>query len=517
PPSPGSYSVSVNGSDGDNITVVSWNSTHYGINSTILEKATTRIDVILNFSRSETNISLNITDNASFNISQTFNFTVNVSMVGDGGSGCFVYISLNRTSVGLSPGESYSHSLGSIGSGQHVLTSWNLTANYTGSVNITVNSSCASDVVNFDNANVRVAYNITVVDFLLPVVSLEFPLNSTRAKNNQVLFRYNVSDDSAIANCSLFVDDVLNQTNYSVVRGVSMNFSAVIPLGLHNWSVNCTENSSNSMTGSSGNFLLNISPNLAPFFVSVSHDSPVDLFASSFREVECNASVQDSNEDDNISVNATWYFNSSQVFFGSADDNSTHYTNASCVNVSVSGEFRNFSCRTRLAYFASNGSWMCNFSAIDSGNLSSSSAGPFFINELVAVDAFPLAMEFGNITVTQVSQPQSVNVTNAGNIAINLTVFGFGGDNQSRYENYSFWCPRGLIDIGLERFGVDVLPYDAMHNLTPSPSGVNITLLKVVNQSNPVNVTNTTYWRVKVPPGVGGRCNGTVVFTGFVA
>ncbi len=516
PPSPGAYSTAINGSEGDNVTVTSWNATHYGINSSPLAKTTTTIHVILNITRSETNLSLNMSNNTVINMTQTFNFTINVSMIGgQNGIECSATLSINTSLISLTPGETYTHSLGNILPWQHVATSWNLTASASGSTNITANSSCNSDTINLDSLNRKTAYNITVADESAPVVSLESPSNNTRTKNNYVTFRYNVTDDSDMANCSLLISDVINQTNTSVVIGVSMNFTTTMPTGLFNWSVNCTDNGTSKKTGSSVAYLLNISPNIAPVITAVTIQQAVDLVPLSTAEIVCNATILDSNEDDTIQANATIYDQSVQ--FDSVDNNNSHYTNASCLNISTSGEMRNFTCRVKMLYFANNNTWLCNITAKDSGNATATSNQTFLVNELLSVSAASATIEYGNITVTQTSQAQLLNITNTGNVPINISVSGYGGDNQSLYENQSFWCPRGAIEIGLERFSISPDTFDQMHNLTKAPKEINMTLPKVTNQSNQTNSTATVYWRLRIPTGVAGMCNGTIVFIASLA
>ncbi|MEM2974376.1 MAG: Ig-like domain-containing protein, partial [Candidatus Micrarchaeia archaeon] len=95
-------------------------------------------------------------------------------------------------------------------------------------------------------------FNVTYKrDREAPNVTLIAPPNGTTLYSNNVLFQYNVSDESAIANCSLIINGVVNQTNTTVTRNVTQNFTATLGAGNYNWSVNCTDNSTNKNQGSS--------------------------------------------------------------------------------------------------------------------------------------------------------------------------------------------------------------------------------------------------------------------------
>ncbi|MBI2133961.1 hypothetical protein HYU11_04735 [Candidatus Woesearchaeota archaeon] len=516
PPKPGAYSSTINGTDGDLIEVTSWNITHYGLNRSQLTSTTTELLAILNTSKKETNLTINMTNNATVNAGNTFNFTVNITMIGvEDGTGCSVTIGINTSLIIFTGPDTSTRSLGNIPAGSFASTAWNLTAFASGSTNITANSSCNSDYRNFDNANSKTAYNITVIGSVLPQITLEAPENMTRKKNNHTIFSYNVTYQNSIENCSLIIDDAINQTNDSISRNASQNFTADLPIGLYNWSVSCTD-SINKVNGSSVKYIINITGNFAPAVSQVYAATPIDLTAGSTKEIECNATVLDSNLDDLVHANATFYDSSST--YGSPDSNTSHYSNASCLNISTNGEMHNFTCKANFLYYASNDTWKCNITATDNENMTSTAYANMSINQLIAIETTSSTVDFGNITVTQVSQMQTINVTNLGNIPVNLSLFGYGGDNQTIYENYSQWCPHGFIDLDFERFSKEEsTPYIQMHNLTTLPKDSNLTIQKVIDPSNITNTTGTTYWRIKIPAGIGGRCNGTIVFIASAA
>ncbi|MGC9310090.1 MAG: hypothetical protein ACP5E4_00005, partial [Candidatus Aenigmatarchaeota archaeon] len=86
----------------------------------------------------------------------------------------------------------------------------------------------AADAVNF------------TVDSGAPQVNLERPIDYSGDADGNVVFHYNVSDDSEILNCSLYVNGAFNASNASVDRGISQNFTVGgLGAGRHNWTILC--------------------------------------------------------------------------------------------------------------------------------------------------------------------------------------------------------------------------------------------------------------------------------------
>ncbi len=100
-----------------------------------------------------------------------------------------------------------------------------------------------------------VAYNISAAnntDYLplsdeysntAPTVNLTSPANNTGDNDGNLTFFYNVSDvDSNIANCSLIINSILNQTDTLITKDITQNFTLNnLAVGTYNWSVNCTD------------------------------------------------------------------------------------------------------------------------------------------------------------------------------------------------------------------------------------------------------------------------------------
>ncbi|MBI5046237.1 hypothetical protein HZC07_00710, partial [Candidatus Micrarchaeota archaeon] len=102
------------------------------------------------------------------------------------------------------------------------LTSFDVSGIPEGQHNWTV--GCNDSVGNLANAT-NSPRNFTI-DLTSPVVSLISPANATSTTNTSLNFTFNVTDDlSPILNCSLYINDTLNQTNESVLNDTNTLFS----------------------------------------------------------------------------------------------------------------------------------------------------------------------------------------------------------------------------------------------------------------------------------------------------
>lgn len=252
---------------------------------------------------------------------------------------------------------------------------------------------------------------------------------------------------------------------------------------------------------------------------------PIDLTPGGATVVTCNGSVQDINNFDDItSVNATFY--QSTVASDTADDNNTHYSNSSCL---VGGQTcsaiegsnnQNGSCLCNfpVQYYANNGSWQCNMTVIDSGDLKSTENSSFVkVNEVLGIDVETLSLDYGNLSVSQISDPVRENVTNIGNIPINVTIRGYGGNNESIGQNVTMMCESGTnITFNNQRFDVNNNSQNVfadMINLTNQTRQIaDLTIPKRTESAGFGNSSNSTFWRLQIPLGASGVCNGTIIF-----
>ncbi|RLJ03113.1 MAG: hypothetical protein DRP11_01680 [Candidatus Aenigmatarchaeota archaeon] len=522
PPLPqfkGSYAATINASDGDTLIVMAWNDSYYGVNTTTIVSGTTYANVVLNIIRpSELKVKIIQPLNNSIEpIGTSFSTIVNVTNIGGlTGTNCQVTISFSNSDVlYLTYGQGdATHNLGTIPAGSSNITSWNVSVNNTGSSNITVEGVCQSDNITFDKLNIDTVVNITSKDTVAPVIMLEYPGNNSKLTTPALLnvtFRYNVSDSSGIINCSLIINNTINQTDFDIKTGISQNFTQELPIGEYSWGINCTDNSTYYNEGSSLRYRLSIISNLPPTVSNLVCDNPVGLSIGTTRIVVCNGTVSDDNGNDDIKlVNATLYH--STVTSESQDDNNNHYTNSSCEMVSESASSRIYSCSFLVWYYADSGSWVFNMTATDNSSETGHGTTTTTVEELLAFNISHNVIDYGDLKPNNISHP-AINLTliNLGNVDINVTVEGYG---TTPGDGFSMICEQGNIDVSNERYSVtNETLFDDMFKLTSSEKSIgNFTLYQRSNDNDFGNSKNSTYWKIQIEGGTSGRCNGTIIF-----
>ncbi|MCP3682408.1 MAG: DUF2341 domain-containing protein [bacterium] len=95
-------------------------------------------------------------------------------------------------------------------------------------------------------------------DDIAPEIFLGDPQNNTESTNNDVVFFFGVYDElSAIDNCTLIVNGKINQTKNGsdIVESYNNDDNNItfydMPIGQYNWTLNCTDGSSNKNVGES--------------------------------------------------------------------------------------------------------------------------------------------------------------------------------------------------------------------------------------------------------------------------
>ncbi|MFH0869585.1 MAG: Ig-like domain-containing protein [archaeon] len=236
----------------------------------------------------------------------------------------------------------------------------------------------------------------------------------------------------------------------------------------------------------------------------------IDLIAGSVRSAFCNLTIISGDDYTSIeSVNATLY--SATTTLGAVDSNRTHYTNSSCSLVSGGGDSADYFCSFDLFYYAINGSWSCTAFARDNYTASNRS-DQTTVNQLFAINMTSDIINYSSLQPNQVSSEVTIDMVNIGNMPMNISVFGFGGENYSIGKNLSMICSINNISISSERYSTSSISYDSKSNLSSTPRDIGLTILPTNDTLGP-NV-NTTYWQFMVPVSSHslGLCNGSVVF-----
>lgn len=252
--------------------------------------------------------------------------------------------------------------------------------------------------------------------------------------------------------------------------------------------------------------------NSYPSISAISMGPYIDLSAGTTKSVTCNVSAYDFNGySDIVSVNATLWDNSTSTY-NAVDNVLNHYTNSSCSNITSSGFYANYTCSFDIVFYANNGTWICNASIIDQANFTNYFSNSSIINPLYALNITPI-IDYGNMILGATSNNITANITNFGNMPINISVRGYGGTNPVTGEGYAMICESGNITIENERFSAN--PLDDWNAKIPLNSTLkNITGLTVPKSTGGTS-WNTTYWQLYVNQtnNPWGLCNGTVEFT----
>lgn len=518
PPIPalaGSYSLVVNGSTGDTIIIRAYNSSHYGQTITALGTSSTIADVYLNMTRPP-EVNLTITsppNNTIVGILNILDVAVNMTVLINNGLNCNVTLIIeNESVINYSLGTNTTNLLGSINIGTYKNTSFELTALQSGNTNIFAQGMCENSQVSYLNLFYDSINNITVQDSNPPVVKLINPQNNAAINNsNQILFQYNVTDESSILNCSLHIDGKLNSTNYTVQKNGVQNFTYYLENGAYNWSVSCYDELNNFNQSIEYSLIVEVHYPVVTFPTTM---STVTLLAGASREVICNVSVEDGNGAADISMlNAT--IHSVTVSSSDLDDYNNHYTNSSCQQTSSSGNMTNYTCEFSVLYYAMNGTWQCNATAYDYQDLTTSNYTNFTIDTLYALNVSELLINYGTVATGALSMEQILNITNFGNRPLNITAVGYGGNDPISGLGYAMMCSSGYnITVENERYAFNpATAFTSKIPLTATPQDMGATLNK---QTIPgILQTNSSYWQLNVSVPQTGQCNGTIRLTAF--
>ncbi|MBT4136164.1 hypothetical protein HOD75_01700 [archaeon] len=145
--------------------------------------------------------------------------------------------------------------------------------NATGNVNTTheffiyVNQTADQTISDItEKWNVTILSNGTyseAIDNTAPTINLISPINNS-GQNPNIIFKFNTTDLNDINNCSLIFNGIINQTNTSITKDITQNFTINnLPISNYNWSINCTD-SYNNQQASTTNFFSIIQRNEFP-------------------------------------------------------------------------------------------------------------------------------------------------------------------------------------------------------------------------------------------------------------
>ncbi|MBW2990748.1 hypothetical protein KY348_03520 [Candidatus Woesearchaeota archaeon] len=247
--------------------------------------------------------------------------------------------------------------------------------------------------------------------------------------------------------------------------------------------------------------------------ITCNNGTAITLTAGSTYTVSCLVEIRDYNGGGDVNlINGTFYYYTNES--SDPDNNNSHYTNTSCnQSGAVSGYYVNWTCAFDVWYYAVNGTWEANVTVNDSYGSTDNDYNNATISALLALNVTDV-IDFGNLPVTNTSDLIEANVTNFGNVPINVSVYGFGGENEVLYAGLAMVCEQRNLTLPNERYSLNSTAlYADMTSVTGSP--VIVPALTVEKQTQPsVYMVNSTYWRlhINLTTNPFGVCNGTVVF-----
>ncbi len=363
-----------------------------------------------------------------------------------------------------------------------------------------------------NNTNVSETRNLTIN--LPPRISLVNPQDdAVNTSSNNITFYYNVTDPlDNISRCSLIIDTliVLNTTG-PINETITLNFTYTLSSGTHNWSIWCNDTYGLNSTSESRNITISLQPSILSILIDdfLTPENLTVLNAGSTKDVYCIVVVSDPLGPGNINyTRATFYYylNTS----GQPDNNNVHYTNASCSLNETTANNKTFNCGFSVYYHANNGTWHCNATSYNNLSNSASANKSTIINPLYAVNISD-GITFGDVEPNSASAELVVNMTNLGNMPINISVLGYA---RIIGDNYSMNCSDNTnLSIGAVRYSNVTSSFLSKTSLTGTAQQLRLTMIKPTSTTP---VLNYTYWQIMPDPYAGSAsryCEGYIIFS----
>jgi hypothetical protein len=271
--------------------------------------------------------------------------------------------------------------------------------------------------------------------------------------------------------------------------------------------------------------------NVYPEILNVSIDggaASVTLTPNTTKMVWCAAVLRDYNGEGDINLTNATFFAAVSSSYTASDDNNYHYSNASCVINTSFGSFNGYSddaytalsnCTFNVHYYAVPESWECHVWVKDQVGWMANSSNSITINQLLAV-GLPDLINYSEVNATYISDEQVANVTNLGNVRLNLSLEGYA---VTPGDGLAMNCSLGNvqnISIEYEKYNITNANIGAQTHTQANLNYSNLTTTPVIKFFNLTARFNDTeneaikssYWRIYVPIGVAGTCNGNIVF-----
>ena len=249
-----------------------------------------------------------------------------------------------------------------------------------------------------------------VFETVSPVINL-FPLSNNTNTTKEIIF--NISDDSSIVNCSVYLDGVFNSTNNSVINKSTNNSIVIngVSEGTHNSFVSCIDVYENTGNSSNVSFILDLT-NPSLFILS-----PLNITYNT-SAIEFNFLISDSYLD------SCWYnYNGVNVSMNCSQNLTLNIARDSHVNLFAysNDSFGNLVSENVSFYVSSEPVVeVVSFSTSGGGIASFSISDSSFVNGITRNLGKGSSLKF-NVN----NQTHNLTVNNVSNSSINITVQSF--------------------------------------------------------------------------------------------
>jgi hypothetical protein len=222
--------------------------------------------------------------------------------------------------------------------------------------------------------------------------------------------------------------------------------------------------------------------------------------------VWCNATVEDTNGYEDVTgANATLW-DPATAAETDGDDTDEHYTNSSCTLAGGAGNTVNAQCAFTVKWFAQPAEWTCKLTAVDTGSeTGTTTATDLTINSFKGVGG-GTSLNFGSMSpgdTTATESELTLSIENRGNIELDVNITSAG----------DLACASGTIDDANIHYNTSQVAYASMCAVGSycAETETNFDLRKR-NSGDGSNPSNTVYWGIQIPSGVGGACSTTTYY-----
>jgi len=335
--------------------------------------------------------------------------------------------------------------------------------------------------------------------------------------NDIIWIGLNVTDGDMgqTLNCSLS-GDLSGYWNTTITNGGNTTVNISIgtqAIGQFYYNVTCTDGISSN---TSLNNLLNVEAfgtNYAPVVGAIMCDDNIDLNDGSVKVITCNATIHDDNGCSDINTVSGKFWDSGSTTETEADNPAMHYSNGSCKKISCTSSSTQgtASCAFSIQFYANATSWNASITADDgiASAVTNRTNALWDINTLRALSISTTNINFSQTIVGTFSpgltstSDFTVTVTNTGNTKMDAQVNGT-----------AMACEQGTsIPVGNIHYSATSLQaYSSMCSLGSNPDSTCSELNSTFDLAKGASSTKNTYWKLYMPSGVIGSCQGGIEF-----